>query len=267
MGTATELKSSLEWRTEGRDIEIVERHFLVEDELPWEEHANAEPVLPQIGDELPKRSAPRQVAGRGTDALFQVRDIQAGYAGPGHPETCLVRIIYRNGPDWATKSGIRQTIWEADVSTASRTKYVDLDGNVVLEGLSVPSPLQTIRARLEGAQFSRTFANVVGKTNEEWFRLWQPGSVMFMGAVAAPVTSSDPYYGGATIEMEWQARPGGWDEERPKRNINGQLIIGSDGLPEMTTHKVAEQTKFKALFPRTFDPGAITFWVPFFPPH
>jgi hypothetical protein len=265
MGTATEQIGSRPWRTEGRDGEVVERYFLVQNENLWEAYANAVPALPRRGDPLPGHNT-QGIRGGRTDPRLQVREIFVTPAAEGSPNDALVTVVYRKGQDWRTPGNRRKVVWESETAIGSKTVYHDLDGNIVRAGVSVPVALTTIRARLENVGYNAIIINnAIGKTNDFMFRFWPIGTVQFIGAQATPVLQSDPFLGGATIEYEFQARADGWDVPKPDRDPVGNIKIGEDGAPLMRTHRVTEQMDFHALFPPHFDAGPWTFFDPTFP--
>lgn len=260
MAASIEKDTSLVYRTQGRDIEVITRRYLVKNALPWEATRLADPALPTFGDSLPSRAAAgREMGAVRGDKAIQVRDIQAIYA-PGSTSDTEVLITYASGPNWRRSSGKRFVEWSIDSGAESTNVFVDNAGVYVPEGLQTFVPSVTIRARLEGGIVSRVTQGVVGRLNRHPFRLFGSRHVMFAGIAGRPTVSNDYFIGKNDIELEFIAKPKGWAQSRPQKDINGKIVLGTDGLPVMVEHETGEDLDFRTLFPPSFEPGYWTFF-------
>ena len=266
MATWDERDFSRPYATQGRDIEVVTRRFIVYDVLPWEATRLAEPPLPTFGDLLPTRaSVGRSVSMAREDATIQVREIQANYA-PGSTNNSEVIITYRSGPDWRENpAGQRLVEWSVDSGGESDTVFVDNAGVYIPEGIQVYVPVITIRAVMDGGLVPAGVPALAGQYNKTTFRWFFPRWVRFASVSATGITSSDVYFGRNRVEYEFIAKPGGWAQKRPKKTEKGEIILGTDGLPIMTEHAVGPDFDFKILFPPNFNPGFFAFFDPYPP--
>jgi hypothetical protein len=197
---------------------------------------------------------------------FQVREIEADYAGEGHPEDSVVIIRYMSGPDWRQFGNKRLVHWEHEVGLATETVHAGIQNGtarLIRGGAQKRVPITTIRAILDGAKFNMASQVHVGKVNNGWFRFWPTKKVMFMGASSRPITGSDPIWYKSNTVLEFQARPDGWAHKQVRKpdGINPEYTTTGDGqiVVQHDEWEIAQTLDFRGLFPEETYPGFLTF--------
>jgi len=192
--------------------------YLVLGESPTRALVNAEPAFPEnaaIGTYLWTFVDDLDAGASETEHVharvfgIQLVDVNVDYLSPAHHNDSIVSLTFASSPKVGlTDMDIPAVQWRGQVGTQSETRYHDLNGVLVPDGMSVLVPSKRMNATIEGWGVTVAMEEFVGMTNESMFRYNEPGTVLYMGYDEDLIhgTASDEGPGKANIVLEFVDR-------------------------------------------------------------
>lgn len=177
---------------------------------------------------------------------WQIQDIE----DTGHTRAIA---IYVSG-DRVDTTGSRDIIWnKIETTTQTKTVYVDLNGEEIIGGAQVLTPVSTLQGKMSPAIITAAMDTQVRKTNAHDFHGFGPGTVLYTGYDAELIHGFYEYGSVATssnsryrVFFKFAVKHDGWFHEEVEKDSEGNIVMGPNG-PVINQRPLYESFNFLVL--------------------